>query len=81
MDIKFFKRSFLQRMFRVSETKKPTAVNYWDYEEGKLVINLHETSEPRNPGGAIRLEGKNLPIRVLVVRGENGEYIDINTAA
>lgn len=74
MDVKFIKRSFLQRMFGVSETKKPAAENCWDYEERKLVINLHEASELRNPGGAIRLEGKNLPIRVLVVHGENGEY-------
>ncbi len=26
------------------------------------------------PGGAIRCEGNNLPKRVLVVRGEDGEY-------
>ncbi|MBU0946548.1 MAG: Rieske 2Fe-2S domain-containing protein [Proteobacteria bacterium] len=74
MDCKFVKRSFFQRVFGVSETKKPTVANCWEYEDGKLVINLHEASELRTPGGAIRFEGGNLPVRVLVVCGEGGEY-------
>jgi Rieske Fe-S protein len=74
IDIKFVKRSFFQRIFGVSETRKPEVANCWEYEEGKLVINLHEASELRIPGGAIRFEGKNLPIRVLVVCGEDGKY-------
>ncbi len=74
MDIKFVKRSFLQRTLGLSETKKPLMTNCWEYKDGKLVVNLHEASELQAPGGAIRLEGKALPVRVLVVCGENGEY-------
>lgn len=74
LDIKFVKRSFFQRIFGMSETKKPAMAHCWNYEDGKLVINLHEASELRTSGGAMRLEGKNLPVRVLVVCGEDGEY-------
>lgn len=74
MDIKFLKRSFFQRVFGIPETKKPAVENCWNYAEGKLVIDLLEASELRAPGGAIRLEGKNLPIRVLVVCDEDGQY-------
>ncbi|BHH85327.1 hypothetical protein LA52FAK_36160 [Desulforhopalus sp. 52FAK] len=38
------------------------------------MINLSQASELQDSNGAIRLEGNNLPVRVLVVRSENGEY-------
>lgn len=74
MDIKFLKRSFFQRLLGISETQKPGVAECWNYKDGKLIINLNEASELRVPGGAIRLEGDNLPVRVLVVCGENEEY-------
>jgi len=74
MDIKFVKRSFFQRLFGVPETKRPEKADCWTYENGQLVINLDKTSELRITGGAIRLEGDNLPVRVLVVHSGNGEY-------
>ena len=42
--------------------------------DGKLTIDLSEASELKTPDVAIRFEGKNLPKRVLVVCGEDGEY-------
>ncbi len=74
MDVKFVKRNIFQRIFGISETKKPGVDDCWDYGDGKLVINLDKASELRTPGGAIRLEGDNLPVRVLVVCDDNGEY-------
>lgn len=74
MDTKFIKRSFFQRLFGISETQKPEREGCWQYEEGKLIIDLHKTSELRNPGGAIRIEGANLPVRVLIVHDDNKEY-------
>ncbi len=74
MDIKFLKRNIFQRIFGISQTQKPTGENCWEYKNGKLIINLDEASELRRSGGAIRLEGKNLPVRVLVVCGEDGVY-------
>ena len=74
MDIKFLKRSFFQRLLGVSATAKPETDDCWIYADGKLTIDLGKAVELKSPGGAIRLEGKNLPERVLIVYGEDGEY-------
>ena len=74
MSIKFLKRSFFQRLLGISATTKPAIDGCWNYADGKLTIDLEKTVELETPGGAIRCEGKNLPKRVLVVRGEDGEY-------
>lgn len=74
LDIKFLKRSIFQRLLGISATTKPELADCWNYADGKLTIDLSEASELKIPGGAIRFEGKNLPKRVLVVRGEDGEY-------
>lgn len=74
MDIKFLNRSFFQRLLGMSATAKPKTEDCWNYADGKLTIDLSKASELKPPGGALRFEGKNLPKRVLVVRGEEGEY-------
>jgi Rieske Fe-S protein len=74
MGIKFLKRSFFQRLLGISATTKPRIDDCWNYVDGKLTIDLSEASELKTPGVAIRFEGKNLPKRVLVVCGEEGEH-------
>ena len=74
MSIQFLKRSFFQRLLGISATAKPGTEGCWVYADGKLVVDLSKAVELKTPGGAIRLEGKNLPKRVLVVYGEDGEY-------
>ena len=74
MSIKFLKRSFFQRLLGISATTKPETDDSWNYADGKLTIDLDKALELKNPGGAIRLEGKNLPKRVLVVCGEDRKY-------
>ena len=74
MDTKFLKRSFFQRLLGISATTKPGIDDCWNYADGKLTIDLNGASELKTPGSAIRIEGKNLPKRILVVRGEDGEY-------
>lgn len=74
MSVKFIQRTLFQRIFGTPVTGKPEVENCWSYTDGKLVINLSEARELQSVGGAIRLEGNNLPVRVLVVRGDNGEY-------
>lgn len=74
MDIKFLKRNFFQRLLGISATAKPDIDSCWNYANGKLTIFLSKASELKTPGGAARFEGKNLPVRVLVVYGEDGEY-------
>jgi nitrite reductase/ring-hydroxylating ferredoxin subunit len=74
MDIKFLKRSFFQRLLGIPATAKPEIDSCWNYDNGKLTISLSKVPELKTPGGAARFEGKNLPVRVLVVYGEDGEY-------
>ena len=74
MNKKSVKRSFIQRLLGQSATQKPGVDNCWHYEDGKLTIDLDKTPELRLPGGAIRIEEKNLPIRIIVVLSEDGEY-------
>jgi nitrite reductase/ring-hydroxylating ferredoxin subunit len=44
------------------------------YSNGQLMIDLNRVPELSNPGGAIRLEGLNLPERILVVHGDDGQF-------
>ncbi len=74
MDVKFLKRSFLQRLMGLPVTVKAGIDGCWNYSDGKLTIDLGKASELKTPGAAIRFEGKNLPKRVLVVYGEDREY-------
>ena len=41
----------------------------WTYSDSRLVIDLKRTTELSEPGGAIRLKGKDLPDRRLVIHG------------
>ncbi|MBW1710957.1 MAG: Rieske (2Fe-2S) protein [Deltaproteobacteria bacterium] len=61
-----------KRLFGICETKPPLDDACWDFSEGKVEIDLERASELTNPGGAIRLEGKGLPEKVLVVNGNDG---------
>ena len=74
MAIKTIKRSFFQRVLGTPATKEPQMTDCWKYQDGKLSITLQNAPELMAPGGALRLEGGNLPVRVLVVHSEDGEY-------
>lgn len=74
MNIKFIKRNIFQRILGLAQTKSPGLAECWYYDKGKLVINLQKVPELQKPGGAVRLEGKNLPVRVLVVLSEDEIY-------
>jgi len=74
MSITFIKRSFFQRLLGIPETGNPEIDGCWEYADGKLIVDLGKAAELKTPGGAIKLEGKSLPKRVLVVFGEDGNY-------
>lgn len=74
MEIRFLKRSLLQRVFGISATKAPGDQGCWSYAERKVVLHLDRAPELKQRGGAVRLEGKNLPERLLLVHGEDGEF-------
>ncbi|MBC2716904.1 MAG: Rieske (2Fe-2S) protein [Desulfobacteraceae bacterium] len=74
MNIKFLNRSFFQRLFGKPVTPETKNLNSWDFANGKLRIDLEKTPELKTPGHALRFEDRNLPVRVLVVFGENKTY-------
>ena len=73
-DIKFLKRNFFLRIFGICATREPSDTECWRFADNVITVELSRAPELAEPGGAIRLEGKNLPERILVVHGEDGEY-------
>lgn len=74
MAVKFLQRRIWQRILGISATDKPQDESGWRYESGQLIISLERIPELTRSGTAVRFEGKNLPVRVLVVLGENMQY-------
>ncbi|MBN2291499.1 MAG: Rieske 2Fe-2S domain-containing protein [Pirellulales bacterium] len=65
---------FFAKLFGICSTPLPTDPQCWSYENGKIEIDLSRASELTSPGAALRLEGKPLPQRVLVVRDKDGGF-------
>ena len=66
--------SLLRRIFGVCITKSPEDEECWRYSNRRIKIEWARAPELHKPGGAIRLEGKGLPVRVLIVYGMDGQY-------
>jgi nitrite reductase/ring-hydroxylating ferredoxin subunit len=66
--------SLLRLIFGICITQLPEDEDCWRYSRGRIKIEWARAPELYKPGGAIRLEGKGLPIRVLVVYGMDGQY-------
>jgi hypothetical protein len=75
MTIRFLNRGFFQRIFGLPATSKPLDPQCWSFSGGKILIDLNRATELKKPGGALRLEGGGLPMRVLVIRGDDGKKI------
>ena len=74
MPQKILKRSIFQRIFGLSATRLPQDPACWSFSGGVIEIDLDRAPELTRIGGAIRLEKKNLPERVLVIHGDDGTY-------
>ena len=46
----------------------------WTFDDGKIVVDLARAPELSSNYGAIRLEAKTLPERILVIRGDEGQF-------
>ena len=68
------KRSFFQRILGIPATGLPADEGCWTYSNGRIEIDLGRAPELSATGGSLRLEEKNLPERVLVVRGDDDDY-------
>lgn len=74
MAVSFLKRNIFQRILGLPATAPPKNPGCWQYADGKLTIDLTQALELQNQGGALRLEGGGLPLRVLVVSSGDGQY-------
>ena len=68
------KRNIFQRIFGICATKLPRNDTCWSYGDDKITIDLETASELAEKSGGLRLEGGNLPVRVMVVHGEDGQF-------
>ena len=69
---------FFKRLLGICNTQKPVNEACWSYADGKIYIELDDAPELAAPDGAIRLEGKGLPHRILVVRGPDHRLYAFN---
>ncbi|MDY6970642.1 MAG: Rieske 2Fe-2S domain-containing protein [Spirochaetota bacterium] len=74
MQEKTLKRNVFQRILGIPATKKPIDNECWSYNDGKITIDLQRTTELSEKNGAIRLESKDLPKKVLVIQGDDGGF-------
>lgn len=65
---------FLKRIFGISETQPPSDDACWEYADQEIRLDLNRVRELDRPGSAVRLEGKGLPVRTLVVHGRDGTF-------
>ena len=65
---------FFARIFGICKTKPPADSDCWNYSGGNVDIELGRAPELSEKGGAIRLEGKGLPQKVLVIHGVDGRF-------
>lgn len=72
--VKFLKRGLFQRLRGKCATSEPYDPDAWTYSSGRILLDLNRTPELWKLGGAIRLEGKGLPHRVLIVRSQENEF-------
>jgi len=61
------------RLFGICKTQPPADASCWCVTDKSIEIDLQKAAELTPKGGAIRLEGNGLPMRVLVIHGEDGQ--------
>jgi nitrite reductase/ring-hydroxylating ferredoxin subunit len=66
--------NIFQRLFGLCATNKPSDPECWKITDGKVEIDINRAIELKSPGSAIRLEGNQLPDRLLVCHGTDDKY-------
>ncbi len=73
------KRNIFQRILGLCATRIPADPGCWRYDGGDIILDLQRVPELARPGGAVRLEGRGLPHRLLVCRGmDNAIHVFVN---
>lgn len=74
------KRNIFQRLFGICATPKPKDESSYCQNNGDLIVDLSRTPELGKPDSALRFEDDDLPIRILVVHGNDGEFYAFENA-
>ena len=72
--------TFFDRLSGTPLTQLPYLKNAWKYADGTLMLDLAKLPELDSLGGAVRLEGDILPVSILVILGEDGNYYAFENA-
>jgi nitrite reductase/ring-hydroxylating ferredoxin subunit len=74
MEAPTLQRSVFQRILGICITKPPVDEGCWVFENGRIIVDLARATELSERNGAVRLEKKGLPERMLVIHGDDGKY-------
>ena len=64
----------IERILGISKTKKPGDEKCWTHSNGKIEVDWARVPELQKPSGAIRLEGRGLPEKILLIYGIDGQF-------
>jgi nitrite reductase/ring-hydroxylating ferredoxin subunit len=70
----YIKRNLFQRIFGICATKPPQDANCWKLIDNKIEIDLRQAKELSHSGRGIRLEDIDIPVRILIFKGDDGLY-------
>jgi nitrite reductase/ring-hydroxylating ferredoxin subunit len=73
-------RSVFQRCVGAPATPEPRDSHGWLRTESKVLVDLLRTPELLRPEGAVRLEGGDPWVRLLVFRGDDGRFHAVHNA-
>ena len=73
--VKILERSFFSRMLGIPATRLPMDPDCWSYANGVITVDLSRARELSQNGGALRVEGNGVPLRVLIVKNGKGEFL------
>ena len=65
---------FFKRLLGICATSPPGDPTCWQVAGTNVEVDLARAPELASPGGAIRLEGGDMPQRVLIVHGDDGRF-------
>jgi nitrite reductase/ring-hydroxylating ferredoxin subunit len=66
--------TIIRKIFGTCKTTSPNDDGSWQYSKGKIVIEWARVPELQQPGGAIRLEGRGLKEKIILIYGIDGQY-------
>lgn len=65
---------FLKRILGICDTRPPACADAWSLAGRTVTLDLARLPELAPAGGAVRLEGRGLPHRLLLVHGSDGGF-------